>query len=120
MVVAQPNQPHAKRCQVRSVQPALVKLPAGSLCEAVFGDAWYPASILEVGASGYKVSFLGYNNEETLASASVRALSHEPSLDGASVTDGLACEALYVVDGQWHDVLVQSDGNLHVMHARCW
>ena len=27
--MAQPNQPHAKRCQVRSVQPALVKLPGG-------------------------------------------------------------------------------------------
>ena len=83
-------------------------LSVGSLCEAVFGDAWYPASILDAGANGYKVSFLGYNNEETLASASVRALSHEPSLDAAAVSDGLACEALYVVDGQWHDVLVQS------------
>eukprot|EP00619_Florenciella_sp_RCC1007_P000971 CAMPEP_0205918234 /NCGR_PEP_ID=MMETSP1325-20131115/9668_1 /ASSEMBLY_ACC=CAM_ASM_000708 /TAXON_ID=236786 /ORGANISM="Florenciella sp., Strain RCC1007" /LENGTH=218 /DNA_ID=CAMNT_0053285739 /DNA_START=9 /DNA_END=661 /DNA_ORIENTATION=- len=83
-------------------------LSVGTLCEAVFGEAWYPATVLEAGADAYKVSFLGYNNEETVPLASVRPLSHKPSLDRAIVTEGLVCEALYVVDGQWHDVQVDS------------
>ena len=90
--------------------PALVEglLQVGSLCEAVFGEAWYPATVLDASVNDYRVSFLGYNNEETLPLASVRALSHQPSLDSATVTDGLSCEALYVVDGQWHEVQVDS------------